>query len=305
MPSRSWPARRSSMPSPTGTIVAAVLIAGAPGDPRPDRPRAVIGKSSTRTTGPSGPLPSRSCQEPIGSPPRRPTATGRHCGSVGVGAAPPPPHATSSMAAVATRPRSVGSVDARRHDARDPPSGSPASPRERDRSRNRPARGDGATPRDEHEPRARRAPRDPRTACSRWCDGGRPVGALASPSGSQRTRSASRPASTAPFDGRPNSRAGVAASTSTIRSTPIRPAPRPPSTRRDSSVSMPGPPLLISGNGGAGSRFSVSSRSGTWSLPTTSRIPSRSAAHSASTSAPVRSGGEITRFMTSASSGSS
>ena len=72
-----------------------------------------------------------------------------------------------------------------------------------------------------------------------------------------------------------------------------------------SSVSIPGAPLLISGNARAGIRFSSSIRSGTWSLPTISSTPSRKPAHSASTSLRERSGGEMTRLMTSASSSAS
>ena len=61
----------------------------------------------------------------------------------------------------------------------------------------------------------------PRTACSRWCDAGPPAAASGGMSGSQRTRSASRPAATAPFDPSPKRRAGR-----------VRPAPRSCAGRR-------------------------------------------------------------------------
>ena len=58
--------------------------------------------------------------------------------------------------------------------------------------------------------------------------------------GSKRTRSASLPTSSAPLVARPNRRAGVVASRSTIRSTVIRPVATPSPYRIASSVSMPG-----------------------------------------------------------------
>ena len=67
----------------------------------------------------------------------------------------------------------------------------------------------------------------------------------------------------APFDGRPKRRDGVAGEHLVIRSTPMRPFATPSEYATLSSVSMPGAPLLICGNGGAGTRFSVSIRSGT------------------------------------------
>ncbi len=59
---------------------------------------------------------------------------------------------------------------------------------------------------------------------------------------------------------------------------------------------MPGAPLLIWSNGTprAASAFSTERRSGTWSVATRSSVPSASPAHSASRSAGLRSGGEMT-----------
>ena len=119
--------------------------------------------------------------------------------------------------------------------------------------------------------------------------------------GSNSTRSASRPASTAPFRGRPNSRAGVVASASTTRSDVSRPPATAVPQTTDSSVSTPGAPLETSGNGRPSTTFSTASRSGTWSVATRSSAPDARPAHSASWSAGSRKGGEMIARTASAS----
>ena len=72
-----------------------------------------------------------------------------------------------------------------------------------------------------------------------------------------------------------------------MRSALIRPRATPSDHATARSVSIPGAPLLICGKGGAGTRFSTASRSGTWSVATRSRPPARSPSQSASRSASV------------------
>ena len=113
-------------------------------------------------------------------------------------------------------------------------------------------------------------------------------------SGSNSTRSASRPTSMAPFDGRPNSLAGVVDRASTSRSADRRPAATPPSQAIVSSVSIPGPPFEMRSNDSRQLCFSTAARSGTWSVATSASAPSARPSHSASGLPAARSGGEIT-----------
>ena len=79
-----------------------------------------------------------------------------------------------------------------------------------------------------------------------------------------------------------------------MRSTVMRPFATPSLYTTESSVSMPGLPLLILSNDSRQVCFSSAKLSGTWSVDTAVKAPSASPTHKASRSAGERSGGEIT-----------
>ena len=119
-----------------------------------------------------------------------------------------------------------------------------------------------------------RSRRTPRTACSRSCGGGRPPGASAGrPDRTGRGRRR-LPTSIAPLSRSPNSRAGVVASRSTIRSSADPARSHALGVDEARSVSMPGPPFEMRSNDARQVCFSTARRSGTWSVATRARSPS-------------------------------